>query len=184
MVPTLADFCGIRPPEGVKLGGRSVRPLLSGEAAPEDGSWPDRTLVTDSQWLKDPIKWRNSSIMTSRWRLVNGEELYDIKADPAQQQDVAPSHPQVVERLRDFYDSWWAELEPTFDLDAGTYLGHEADNPTTLTSHDWITTGFPPGTNPKSAMPGPAPTAPATGTSMWPKKGTGFSRDHNVQPGR
>ena len=73
-----------------------------------------------------------------------GEELYDIKADPGQQQDVAPSHPQVVKRLRDFYDSWWAELEPTFDRDARIYLGHETDNPTTLTSHDWITTGYPP----------------------------------------
>ena len=46
--------------------------------------------------------------------------------------------------MRDFYDSWWAELEPTFDQDARIYLGHEADNPATLTSHDWITTGYPP----------------------------------------
>ncbi len=144
VLPTLADLCGIRAPKGVTLDGRSVRPLLFDEVAPEHGRWPDRILVTDSQRVKDPIKWRKSSVMTSRWRLVNGEELYDIKADPGQQQDVAPSHPQVVERLRDFYDSWWAELEPTFDQDARIYLGHEADNPTTLTSHDWITTGNPP----------------------------------------
>ena len=144
VLPTLADLCGIRAPKGVTLDGRSVRPLLFDVVAPEHGRWPDRILVTDSQRVKDPIKWRKSSVMTSRWRLVNGEELYDIKADPGQQQDVAPSHPQVVKRLRDFYDSWWAELEPTFDQDARIYLGHEADNPTTLTSHDWITTGYPP----------------------------------------
>lgn len=144
VLPTLADLCGIQAPKGVKLDGRSVRPLLLGEAAAEDGNWPDRILVTDSQRVKDPVKWRKSSVMTSRWRLVNGEELYDIKTDPGQQQNIAPSHPQVVERLRDFYDSWWAELEPTFDQDARIYLGHEADNPTTLTSHDWITTGYPP----------------------------------------
>ena len=82
--------------------------------------------------------------MTSRWRLVNGEELYDIKPDPGQQQDVAPSHPQVVARLRDFYESWWTELEPTFAQDARIYLGHEAENPATLTSHDWITTAYVP----------------------------------------
>ena len=144
VLPTLADLCGIRAPKGVKLDGRSVRPLLFGEAAPEGGIWPDRILVTDSQRVKDPIKWRKSSVMTSRWRLVNGEELYDIKSDPGQRQDVAPSHLQVVARLRDFYESWWAELEPTFQQDARIYLGHEADNPTTLTSHDWITTDYAP----------------------------------------
>ncbi|MCY3776177.1 MAG: hypothetical protein OXH11_09345 [Candidatus Aminicenantes bacterium] len=49
-----------------------------------------------------------------------------------------------MERLRDFYDSWWAELETAFDQDARIYLGHEAENPATLTSHDWITTGYTP----------------------------------------
>ena len=43
-----------------------------------------------------------------------------------------------------FYESWWTELEPTFAQDARIYLGHEADNPATLTSHDWITTDYPP----------------------------------------
>ena len=75
--------------------------------------WPDRILVTDSQRVKDPIKWRKSAVMTSQWRLNNGKELYDIKKDPGQKSDVAGKHPKVVRRLTEFYDQWWAELAIT-----------------------------------------------------------------------
>ena len=136
VLPTLIDMCGIDSPADVKFDGRSIRSLLENKA----GDWPDRIMVTDSQRVKDPIKWRKSSVMTSQWRLVNGEELYDIKSDPGQKQDVASGHPQVVSRLRDFYDAWWAELEPTFKQDVAIYLGDDHENPSRLTSHDWITT--------------------------------------------
>lgn len=140
IVPTLIDLCDIAPPANVKFDGVSIKPLLHQQAQ----NWPDRILVTDSQRVKDPIKWRKSSVMTSRWRLINGTQLYDIKTDPGQQNDVATGHPQVVERLREFYDAWWEELEPTFSQDTAIYLGHPADNPARLTSHDWITTRLTP----------------------------------------
>jgi arylsulfatase B len=141
VLPTLIDLCEINPPSGVKFDGTSIAPLLQGDV-PAD--WPDRILVTDSQRVKDPIKWRKSAVMTSQWRLNNGKELYDIKADPGQKSDIATGHPDVVKRLTDFYDAWWAELEPTFANATAIYLGHAADNPARLTSHDWITTGSTP----------------------------------------
>jgi arylsulfatase B len=130
VLPTLIDLCGM-----------SIKPLLSGKV-PAD--WPDRILVTDSQRVKDPIKWKSSAVMTSLWRLNNGKELYNIKSDPGQKRNVANQHPKVVQRLRDFYDAWWTELEPTFANATPIYLGHPADNPARLTSHDWITTGSTP----------------------------------------
>ena len=53
-------------------------------------------------------------------------------------------HPEVVERLTDFYNQWWSELEPTFSDSAAIYLDHPNENPARLTSHDWITTGSTP----------------------------------------
>ncbi len=144
VLPTLIDLCGIPAPAGVKFDGRSIRALLEATASVEDGSWPDRILITDSQRVKDPIKWRQSAVMTNRWRLNNGKELYDIKADPGQTQNVAAKHSDIVQRLTAFYDAWWDELEPTFAQDCSIYLGHAADNPATLTCHDWITTGSTP----------------------------------------
>ena len=78
--------------------------------------------------------------MTSQWRFNNGKELYDIKKDPGQKNNVAADHPEVVARLTKFYDDWWAELLPTFKQSTAIYLGHPGENPARLTSHDWITT--------------------------------------------
>ena len=138
ILPTLIDLAAIAPPKGVKFDGRSIRPLLEGRASLLDGSWPDRILVTDSQRVMDPIKWRRSAVMTSQWRLINGSELYDIQQDPGQENDVAGAQPTVVARLKAFYEAWWAEIEPTFKQVPAIYLGHERENPVWLTSHDWI----------------------------------------------
>ncbi|MHC4485640.1 MAG: arylsulfatase [Planctomycetota bacterium] len=74
ILPTLIELCGLKSPRGVKLDGDSLVPLLMGR----DGSWPDRTLITDSQRIEHPEKWRKSAVMTDRWRLVNGTELLPL----------------------------------------------------------------------------------------------------------
>ena len=51
-------------------------------------------------------------MLWNKWRLVKGKELYDLAADPGQQEDVAAEHPDVVKRMRDHYDNWWAGVEP------------------------------------------------------------------------
>lgn len=140
VLPTLIEMCEIEAPKDVKFDGRSITPLLYERA--ED--WPDRILVTDSQRVKDPIKWKQSSVMTSKWRLINGKQLYDIKNDPGQESNVASGRPDVVKRLTEFYNTWWEELLPTFDNDTAIYLGHPKDDPARLTSHDWITTRMTP----------------------------------------
>jgi arylsulfatase B len=137
VLPTLIELCGIQPPGKVVFDGESIRRLLGHGEQP---GWPDRILVTDSQRVKDPIKWRKSAVMTSRWRLINGVELYDMDEDSGQSMDVAGGHAAVVERLRDFYERWWSELEPTFAQATAIHLGNPADDPACLTSHDWITT--------------------------------------------
>jgi arylsulfatase A-like enzyme len=140
VVPTLIDMCGVPAPRGVKFDGTSIKSLLYGTAK----NWPDRILVTDSQRVRDPIKWRKSAVMTDRWRLNNGKELYDIDADPGQRYNIAEKNPKVVQRLTGFYDKWWADLEPSFKLTTEIYLGHPKANPVRLTSHDWITDGSTP----------------------------------------
>jgi arylsulfatase B len=140
VVPTLIDMCGVPAPKGVKFDGTSIKSLLYGTAK----NWPDRILVTDSQRVRDPIKWRKSAVMTDRWRLNNGKELYDIDADPGQRYNIAEKNPKVVQRLTGFYDKWWADLEPSFKLTTEIYLGHPKANPVRLTSHDWITDGSTP----------------------------------------
>jgi arylsulfatase B len=139
VLPTLISLCKIPAPENIAFDGQSIESLLRGKPA-ENVNWDERILITDSQRVKDPIMWKSSSVMTSKWRLINGKELYDIKADPGQKADVASAYPAEVRRLREFYQGWWEELEPSFTKNTAIYLGHPKENPARLTSHDWITT--------------------------------------------
>ena len=143
IVPTLIDYCNVPTPKGVKFDGVNIRPLIEGR---QEETWPDRILVTDSQRVRDPIKWRKSAVMTDQWRLVNGKELFEINADPGQKTNLAKQHPAVVSRLAKFYEAWWQELVPTFGQPTAIYLGHPAPsaNPVTLTCHDWIADGSTP----------------------------------------
>jgi arylsulfatase B len=134
ILPTVVDLLNVAPPVGRALDGTSLLPLLEGKAE----GWPDRTLVTDSQRIHMPEKWRKSAVMTDRWRLVNGKELYDIESDVGQKANRAKDYPEVVEQLRSSYEQWWASMEASFKDDCEIIVGNDAENPATLTAHDWM----------------------------------------------
>jgi arylsulfatase len=39
-------------------------------------------------------------------------QLFDVKADPGEQTDVAAQHPEVVNELDRAYDKWWDSVQP------------------------------------------------------------------------
>ena len=95
-----------------QIEGRSLLPLLKNPKA----EWPDRTLVTHvGRWPKGKAgesKYFNCSIRNTQFTLVKNEELYDLKSDPGQNQNVIAAHPEVVASLRNNYDRWWDEVQP------------------------------------------------------------------------
>jgi len=132
LLPTLITLCGLKRPEKVAFDGASLAPLLAGQ-----GEWPDRTLFVHSQRIEVPHKWRQCAVMTDRWRLVNGKELYDMQADPGQQTNVADAHPDVAKKLCEAYEEWWFGLSPSFEDYCRIVIGSERDNPARITCHDW-----------------------------------------------
>ena len=133
LLPTLIELCGLRRPAGVTFDGGSLAALLKNRSE----SWPERAVVTDSQRIEDPQKWRKSAVMTDRWRLVNGKELYDMKVDPGQDNDISAENPRVTARLRKAYENWWAETSKRFGEYCEIIIGSDKENPSTLTCHDW-----------------------------------------------
>ena len=134
VMPTLTELCGIQPEPTIDGDGASFAGALRGAGrAPEA-----RTLFVHSQRVERPRKWRKCAVMTQRWRLVNGEQLFDMLLDPGQRDDVAAAHEEVVAQLRAAYEGWWRTLEPTFDRYVRINLGG-AQDPTYLMSHDWHT---------------------------------------------
>lgn len=128
VLPTIVELAGLAVPSAPPLDGSSLAPLLLEK--PTD--WPNRTLITDSQRIDRPRKWRKSAVMDGRWRLINGEELYDLQADSGQARDLSASYPEVVSRLRLAYDAWWSGLQPSLGNYARIVLGSKSQNPTWL----------------------------------------------------
>lgn len=143
IVPTLLEITGARKPEAVQLDGISIRPLL--DPSGKTDAWPhERMLVTDSQRVRDPIKWKQTAVMFGKWRLVNGRELYDLTTDPGQKRNVITEHAAQAEKMRAFYAALWQELEPTFAQTTEIHLGHPDHPVVSLTGHDWIQEALPP----------------------------------------
>ena len=97
-----------------------------------------------SQRILHPEKWRKAAVMTDKWRLINGKELYDIKTDGGQKTDLAAQHPEVVTQLRAAYDEWWASLQPAIERTVYVQVGSAAEQRTRLTAHDWLIAGATP----------------------------------------
>jgi arylsulfatase A-like enzyme len=133
-LPTVLEACGLTPPADAQLDGRSLWPLLKGEK-PE---WPDRTLFI--QWHRGdaPEAFRDCAAITQQYKLVNGRELYDLQADPAESKDIAADHPDIVQRLRAEYEAWFKDVSSTRGYDPPRIvLGTPHENPSVLTRQDW-----------------------------------------------
>lgn len=119
LYPTLCEITGASLPSGQPLDGISLVPLFRGEA--NDAG--DRALFwhfpaylqsyqrTDEQ--RDPLfRSRPCSIIREgRWKLHEyfedgGLELYDLIADPGEQQNLVAAHPQIAKRLHAKLVAW------------------------------------------------------------------------------
>jgi arylsulfatase len=130
LLPTVVELCGLKQPPDAKFDGTSLAGLLTGGAE----TLPDRTLVV--QYGQIPRKWE-SAVLWNKWRLVNGKELYDLRTDPGQQNDVSAKHPDVLGRMRDYYEGWWAGVEPGLKDFCAVSIGTKHENPVLLCSADW-----------------------------------------------
>jgi arylsulfatase A-like enzyme len=133
VLPTLIELCELNTNQDINFDGKSLMPLINGSGK----NWSERLLITDSQRIEHPIKWKKSAVMSDNWRLVNGRELYNMVNDPGQKDDVALKYPQKVEKFRKTYEEWWSDVSIDFEKYAAIGIGSSKENPVNLTSHDW-----------------------------------------------
>ena len=146
LFPTLLDLSGVKAPDGPKVDGVTLRPLLekAGRAA-----WPERTLFTHN-----PIDETNKypgAVRTQRHRLVReikgpagGSkarandasatpwQLYDMEKDPSETKDIAADHPDIVQQLSARYDEWFADISREGLQRFPLPVGHAEHNPVEL----------------------------------------------------
>lgn len=140
IMPTVLEACGAPAPSGVKLDGLSMLSLLRNTSAswPDRTlffQWDSKdeprhgrcfTAISERWKLVQPVGIDNSKQMhiCERYaelckaqkrgdRTIVGKpryELYDIAADPGEWKDLAAAHPEIVEKMKKQYDSWYDEV--------------------------------------------------------------------------
>jgi|TARA_B110000967_G_scaffold66976_1_gene69264 arylsulfatase A-like enzyme len=132
ILPTLASLCGLTVNTPLPIDGKDISQVLTGEETTIGREY----IITDSQRVQSPIKWRKSAVMSDKMRLVNGKELYDISLDPGQQNNLAKEEPEKVAQMRGYYEEWWTSVSSEFNRLPVIKVGSEMENPSIITCHD------------------------------------------------
>jgi arylsulfatase A-like enzyme len=134
IMPTMLEACGVALRRDLAIDGRSLMPLLRGESS----AWPSRTLFT--QWHRgdEPELFRACAARTQQYKLIDGKELYDLEADPAESTNISAQKPEIAADLRRQTEAWFQDVSSTRGYaPPRIYLGTAHENPVTLTRQDW-----------------------------------------------
>lgn len=130
ILPTFAALCKLAYTSKNYLDGTDVSQVFQSNTKLED-----RMLVVDTQRLQWPKKDRNSCVMQGEWRLVNGDELYNIETDISQTENLSDKFPERVKNMQAFYDEWWKSTEQDMHY-ASIPLNTPNNENVLLTIHD------------------------------------------------
>lgn len=124
--PTLIDLCGLRQKSEILFDGLNISKIIRGKCQSEIENRVEVVQFEEEKY--------RGAVMYKNWRLVNGNELYNLANDPAQEINIAELHPQLADSLRGHYEKWWkeaqtAQLPPPYFVDGKSEI--------MLTAYDW-----------------------------------------------
>lgn len=137
ILPTFVDLLGFDFNPAKPLDGISLKPLLYGKGQ----YWPNRILYMDTQRTQNLVKYKKYSVMDKDWRLVNGNELYNMNENLSQTRNVIDQYPEVAARLAEGYERWWQSFMDEGVNERYGYIkvGSPYENPTRISAHDMLT---------------------------------------------
>ena len=101
ILPTLLAATGAAAPEGVKLDGHDMLPVLRGEAkSPREAMF----------WQRRGDK----AARVGKWKWIDsakGGGLFDLEADPAEKHDLSREKPEMAQKLKAQFEAWRAEMD-------------------------------------------------------------------------
>ncbi len=122
LFPTILDACDVPISSEHRIDGRSFLPLLT----ETDAAWPTRQLVFQTHRGDVPQLFHHFAIHEGSWKLVHpsgfgrerfvGEpkfQLYDLSKDPQQKKDLSSERPEMVQKLSQSYQAWFADVSST-----------------------------------------------------------------------
>jgi arylsulfatase A-like enzyme len=134
ILPTLIELCSLQTKKQLSFDGQSLVPLLDNELA----TWnQDRIYISQfTQGVPGGYhvaapKWGNTVVCKQKFRLVDNQ-LYDLKSDPGQENDLADQQPEIVKELKDAYEKHWEDIQPYSERIARVHLGNSKQEVSTF----------------------------------------------------
>ncbi|PQV48988.1 arylsulfatase A-like enzyme [Jejuia pallidilutea] len=137
LLPTFVDLLNLKFNPTKPLDGKSLKPLLKNP----NTDWENRILYMDTQREQNLVKYKKYTVMDENWRLVDGNQLYNINEDRAQEHNVIENYPEVANRLAVGYETWWQSFiaDGVDQKYAYIKVGSSQENPSRISAHDLIT---------------------------------------------
>lgn len=151
--PTLVEATGVNAPDIEDMDGRSIWPLLTGEAT----TWPDRLIHIQAHRGDARLPEHNFATIGSRYKLMRasgfGREqlpddptplaLYDLQEDPLEQNNLIEEMPELAESMLDAHRKWFAEASdyPEVGTPPAIVLDFDAEPYHELNRNDWRPNG-------------------------------------------
>ena len=142
ILPTLSQLCNVEMPKDRTIDGKSLLPLIKGE----QDDWADRELFF--YWTRRfPELYNNMALQKGDYKLVGktdydaeieGFELFNIKEDPYEQNNIVLENKGIANDLKRELDKIYKELITSNNLinPSGIIVGSESENPVILNRND------------------------------------------------
>jgi arylsulfatase A-like enzyme len=142
ILPTIAAICNTKLPEGTKIDGSDLMPLITGAKK----YLPERSLFF--YWTRhSPELYNNIALMRGKYKLVGNTdynapvsdfELFDIAEDPYELKNIVKENPVIANELKAELDRKFFELSGSENMVNKLYIlaGTENENPVILNRND------------------------------------------------
>ena len=109
--------------------GRNILPVLCGEA---NSDWNKRLFIGHrARWKNGKAaesKYAECSIQNGNFKLWNNTELYDMRTDRGEKNNIADQYPEVVATLQKSFARFWEDARPFMINDANPLAQEEIGN--------------------------------------------------------
>jgi arylsulfatase A-like enzyme len=138
LFPTILELCGAPQPNDVQIDGRSVVPLLKGNTT----GWEQRLLTIQCHRAEIPLKNHEAATYFGHYKLIDGKQLYDLKIDREEKNNLINKLPDIVAKMTDFYNQWFSSVTEKGFVMSPVWLGKENQPELKLTYTQKFSTGW------------------------------------------
>ena len=140
--PTLLDLCDIKTKKKIDYDGISFKNALYGKEIPNS---KNRSLVLTKLTPDKPDDFKRNKfcVIQGDWRWVNKKELYNVKTDRSQKNNIADKHPKIVDKLNEKLYEFLHKNAKDREIPVRFILGDKKHKSIDLTTQDlWIKSAF------------------------------------------